>query len=55
MGLAKAAWSELRRSGFPVIKVGKQNIVDGAAALAFFRALGDRQRQAGNGNGGQTA
>jgi hypothetical protein len=40
MGLGRKAWSALLHRGFPSIACGKQRLVDGAAALAFFRKLG---------------
>jgi hypothetical protein len=43
MAVTKSAWAELRRRGFPFVQVGKQVYVDGAAAVAWFRALADRQ------------
>jgi hypothetical protein len=44
MGLAKAAWAELRRRGFPTIQCGKQRFVDGASALAYFRGIVNSQQ-----------
>ncbi len=53
MGIAKAAWSALLHRGFPVIPCGKQRFVDGGAALAYFRALTDRQNGDGDGGHGE--
>ena len=38
-GIGKKAWAALAQRGFPTIAVGKQKLVDGAAALAYFRKL----------------
>jgi hypothetical protein len=46
LGFGKKAWDALRHRGFPTITVGKQKLVDGAAALAFFRGLADRRQAA---------
>ena len=43
MGLGRKAWSALLHRHFPTIAVGKQKIVDGAAAVAYFRGLGEQQ------------
>ena len=43
MGIAKAAWSALLHRGFPTIECGKQKLVDGAAAVTFFRRLAEQQ------------
>ena len=40
-GLGPRAWRQLLLKGLPVIRCGKQAFVDGAAALAFFRKMGD--------------
>ncbi len=39
MGLGRKAWSALLHRRFPTIAVGKQKLVDGTAALAYFRKL----------------
>ncbi len=38
LGIGRKAWAVLVRRGFPVIRCRKQGFVDGAAALAYFRA-----------------
>ncbi len=39
LGMGRKAWAALAKRGFPVIRCGKQGLVYGAAALAFFREL----------------
>ena len=36
-GMGKKAWAALTAAGFPTIPCGRQKLVDGGAALAFFR------------------
>ena len=43
MGHGKKAWDALRHRGFPTIRCGKQVFVEGAAALKWFRGLGEQQ------------
>ncbi len=50
LGIEKKAWAALARRGFPIIRSGKQAFIDGAAALAYFRALGEQQSRSRNEN-----
>ena len=43
LGIGRKAWAALARRGFPVIRCSKQGFIDGAAALAFVRGLGEQQ------------
>jgi len=43
MGLGRKAWAALLHRGFPSIECGKQRLVEGSAALAYFRQLADAQ------------
>ncbi len=39
LGIRPKAWAALARRGFPTIPLGKQKLVDGAAAIVYFRSL----------------
>jgi hypothetical protein len=46
LGIGMKAWAVLLRQGFPTIPLGKQKLVDGAAALAYFRRFGSGEGRA---------
>ena len=50
MGFSRNALDALRDRGFPTIECGKQRLVDGTAALAYFRKLAARQSGSHNEN-----
>jgi len=44
-GFGRKAWTALLHRGFPSIECGKQRLVDGRSALAYFRGLANGEGQ----------
>jgi len=44
LGLGRKAWAALLHRQFPTTTLGKQKLVDGAAAVAYFRKLAEQQQ-----------